>query len=123
MAYLLDGHLTVHASCAHRGRDFSLIRGNENFESPLFFGSPAGIRVITTDIYDAINQSSPPRYQYATSVSFVIMTLLFLIVLLQWKLLKGRSFTTVSGKGYSPASSSSERGAGSPLRFASCFSS
>ena len=80
----------------------SLIRGNENFESPLFFGSPAGIRVITTDIYDAINQSSPPRYQYATSVSFVIMTLLFLIVLLQWKLLKGRSFTTVSGKGYSP---------------------
>ena len=80
----------------------SFIRGIENFESPLFFGSPAGIRVITTDIYDAINQSSPPRYQYATSVSFVIMLLLFLIVILQWKLLKGRSFTTVSGKGYSP---------------------
>jgi len=80
----------------------SFIRGIENFESPLFFGSPAGIRVITTDIYDAINQSSPPRYQYATSVSFVIMALLFLIVLLQWKVLKGRSFTTVSGKGYSP---------------------
>jgi len=80
----------------------SFIRGIENFESPLFFGSPAGIRVVTTDIYDAINQSSPPRYQYATSVSFVIMVLLFLIVVLQWKLLKGRSFTTVSGKGYSP---------------------
>jgi iron(III) transport system permease protein len=80
----------------------SFIRGIENFESPLFFGSPAGIRVITTDIYDSINQSSPPRYQYATAVSFVIMTLLFLIVILQWKLLKGRSFTTVSGKGYSP---------------------
>jgi iron(III) transport system permease protein len=80
----------------------SFIRGIENFESPLFFGSPAGIRVITTDIYDSINQSSPPRYQYATSVSFVIMMLLFLIVILQWKLLKGRSFTTVSGKGYSP---------------------
>src|SRR6201996_5492381 len=80
----------------------SFIRGIENFESPLFFGSPAGIKVITTDIYDSINQSSPPRYQYATSTSFVIMLLLFLIVLLQWKLLKGRSFTTVSGKGYSP---------------------
>jgi iron(III) transport system permease protein len=80
----------------------SFIRGIENFESPLFFGSPAGIRVITTDIYDSINQSSPPQYQYATAVSFIIMTLLFLIVLLQWKLLHGRSFTTVSGKGYSP---------------------
>jgi iron(III) transport system permease protein len=80
----------------------SFIRGIENFESPLFFGSPAGIHVITTEIYDAINQRSPPQYQYATAASFVIMTLLFLIVLLQWGLLRGRSFTTVSGKGYSP---------------------
>src|ERR1700760_1689942 len=80
----------------------SFIRGIENFESPLFFGSPAGIHVITTDIYDSINQRSPPQYQYATAISFVIMALLGLIVLLQWKLLRGRSFTTVSGKGYSP---------------------
>jgi iron(III) transport system permease protein len=84
------------------GAILSFIRGIENFESPLFFGTPAGIHVITTDIYDSINQRSPPQYQYATAVSFVIMALLFLIVLLQWRLLRGRSFTTVSGKGYSP---------------------
>ena len=81
----------------------SFIRGIENFESPLFFGSPAGIRVITTDIYNSINQRSPPQYQYATAISFVIMALLFLIVLLQWRMLRGRSFQTVTGKGYSPA--------------------
>jgi iron(III) transport system permease protein len=81
----------------------SFIRGIENFESPLFFGTPAGIHVITTEIYDSINQRSPPQYQYATAASFVIMALLFLIVLLQWRLLRGRSFVTVSGKGYSPA--------------------
>lgn len=81
----------------------SFIRGIENFESPLFFGTPAGIRVITTDIYDSINQRSPPEYQYATAISFVIMALLFLIVLLQWRILRGRSFETVTGKGYSPA--------------------
>jgi iron(III) transport system permease protein len=80
----------------------SFIRGIENFESPLFFGTPAGIRVITTDIYDSINQRSPPEYQYATAISFVIMALLFLIVLLQWRVLRGRSFQTVTGKGYSP---------------------
>ena len=80
----------------------SFIRGIENFESPLFFGSPAGIHVITTEIYDSINQRSPPQYQYATATSLVIMALLCLIVLLQWKLLRGRSFTTISGKGYSP---------------------
>jgi iron(III) transport system permease protein len=81
----------------------SFIRGIENFESPLFFGMPAGIHVITTEIYDSINQRSPPQYQYATAASFVIMALLFLIVVLQWWLLRGRSFVTVSGKGYSPA--------------------
>ncbi|WP_407160558.1 ABC transporter permease [Bradyrhizobium sp. STM 3557] len=80
----------------------SFIRGIENFESPLFFGTPAGIHVITTEIYDSINQRSPPQYQYATAASFVIMALMFLIVLLQWRLLRGRSFVTVSGKGYSP---------------------
>ena len=81
----------------------SFIRGIENFESPLFFGMPAGIHVITTEIYDSINQRSPPQYQYATAASFVIMALLFLVVVLQWWLLRGRSFVTVSGKGYSPA--------------------
>jgi iron(III) transport system permease protein len=81
----------------------SFIRGIENLESPLFFGSPAGIRVITTDIYDSINQRSPPQYQYATAISFVIMGLMFLIVLLQRWILRGRSFQTVTGKGYSPA--------------------
>ena len=81
----------------------SFMRGIENFESPLFFGSPAGIHVITTDIYDSINQRSPPQYQYATAISFVIMALMFLIILLQWGLLRGRSFQTVTGKGYSPA--------------------
>ena len=81
----------------------SFIRGIENFESPLFFGSPAGIRVITTDIYDSINQRSPPQYQYATAISFVIMALLFLIVLLQRRMLRGRSFQTITGKGYSPS--------------------
>jgi iron(III) transport system permease protein len=81
----------------------SFMRGIENFESPLFFGSPAGIHVITTDIYDSINQRSPPQYQYATAISFVIMALMFLIILLQWSMLRGRSFQTVTGKGYSPA--------------------
>ncbi|CCE10568.1 putative ABC transporter permease protein [Bradyrhizobium sp. STM 3843] len=84
------------------GAILSFIRGIENFESPLFFGTPAGIHVITTEIYDSINQRSPPQYQYATAASFVIMALMFLIVLLQWRLLRGRSFVAVSGKGYSP---------------------
>lgn len=81
----------------------SLIRGIESFESPLFFGLPAGITVITTEIYNAINHRATPAYQYATALSFAIMVMMFLLVIWQWHLLRGRTFTTVTGKGYNPA--------------------
>lgn len=80
----------------------SLIRGIESFESPLFFGTPAKIEVITTEIYNSINHRATPDYQYATALSFAIMVLMFVLVIWQWWLLKGRTFTTVTGKGYSP---------------------
>lgn len=80
----------------------SLIRGIESFESPLFFGTPAKIEVITTEIYNSINHRATPDYQYATALSFAIMVLMFALVVWQWWLLKGRTFTTVTGKGYSP---------------------
>jgi iron(III) transport system permease protein len=77
----------------------SFIRGIESFESPLFFGTPAGITVITTKI----NQRETPDYQYATALSFVILALMCLLVLWQWWVLRGRSFQTVTGKGFRPA--------------------
>lgn len=80
----------------------SFIRGVEAFESPLFFGLPAGIRVVTTEIYESINHRGTPDYQYATALSFLIIALMFLLVAWQWRLLRGRRFETVTGKGYSP---------------------
>jgi iron(III) transport system permease protein len=80
----------------------SFIRGLENFESPLFFGTPAKIEVVTTEIYNSINHQQIPNYQFASALSFVIMALMFLLVIWQWRLLRGKSFQTISGKGYSP---------------------
>jgi iron(III) transport system permease protein len=80
----------------------SIIRGIESFESPLFFGTPAGIKVISTEIYDAINQRAVPEYQPATALAFVIMLLLFSLIVWQWVLLRGKSFQTVTGKGFNP---------------------
>jgi iron(III) transport system permease protein len=80
----------------------SFIRGMESFESAVFFGTPVGIEVLTTKIYNLINQSSQPDYQSATALGFAAMVLLFLLVVLQVRLLGRRSFTTVTGKGYSP---------------------
>ena len=80
----------------------SFIRGIESFESPLFFGTPAGIKVISTEIYDSITQRAVPNYQSATALSFVIMGLMLMLVVWQWAVLRGKSFQTVTGKGFNP---------------------
>src|SRR5438309_1859152 len=80
----------------------SFIRGMESFESAVFFGTPVGINVITTQIYNLITQRAQPDYQSATALGFAAMALMFLLLLLQGRLLGGKSFTTVTGKGYQP---------------------
>lgn len=81
----------------------SFIRGVEAFESPLIFGRPADIYVLTTEIYRAINVTGGlPEYQYATALAFSVLLLMFLLVFFQWWLLGNRSYQTVTGKGYSP---------------------
>jgi iron(III) transport system permease protein len=97
----------------------SFMKGIESFESPLFFGIPVGIRVITTEIYDSINERANPEYQYATALSFAILAFMFLLVIWQWSVLRGRTFHTVTGKGYSP--SVTKLGAWRWLTFAFCI--
>lgn len=80
----------------------SFIRGIESFESPVFFGTPAKIEVMTTKIYHLIHHQAQPQYQSATALAFAAMALMFLLVAWQWRVLGGRSFSTVTGKGYSP---------------------
>jgi iron(III) transport system permease protein len=81
----------------------SFIRGMESFESAVFFGTPVGINVITTQIYNLITQRAQPDYQSATALGFAAMALMFLLLVLQNRLLRGKSFTTVTGKGYQPS--------------------
>ena len=80
----------------------SFIRGIESFESPMFFGTPAGIEVITTKIYNYINRSESPDYQAMSALSFGIVVLMMVIVLWQRHLLGNRSYATVTGKGFRP---------------------
>jgi iron(III) transport system permease protein len=80
----------------------SFIRGVESFESPLFFGLPANIHLVTTEIYRAINHNNVPDYQYATAISISVMALMMLLVFWQWRILANRRFETVTGRGYAP---------------------
>jgi iron(III) transport system permease protein len=80
----------------------AFVRGVEAFESPMFFGTPARIQVLTTEIYNSIHHDTEPDYQAATALALFVMALLSLLILWQWRLLGARSFLTVTGRGYQP---------------------
>jgi iron(III) transport system permease protein len=99
----------------------AFVRGVEAFESPLFFGTPARIDVLTTEIYNLIHHETSPDYQQATAMAILVMSFLLLLIAWQWRLLGGRSFLTVTGRGYKPRITSLGRWRWVTLGFASIF--
>lgn len=78
------------------------VRGLQAFEVPLFLGFPAKIQVLSTRIYEYIGSYSPPRYPEAGALSVTVVAMLIVLVYIQARLLRGRDFVTVTGKGYRP---------------------
>lgn len=94
--------LTLMLPVTTSGFILAFIRGVEAFESPVFFGTPARIHVLTTEIYNSIHHATEPDYQGATALAIFVMALLSLLIVWQWHLLGSRSFLTVTGRGYQP---------------------
>jgi len=70
---------------------------------PAVLGTPANIPVLTTYIFILTNWS-PPLYSTAAAVAIVLMAVTGALVVLQQRVLAGRSFTTVAGKAFRPRS-------------------
>ncbi len=70
---------------------------------PAVLGAPANISVLTTYIFN-LTAWSPPLYSTAAAVAIILMVVTGALVLLQQKVLSGRSFTTVAGKAFRPRS-------------------
>jgi iron(III) transport system permease protein len=70
---------------------------------PAVLGAPANISVLTTYIFKLTNWS-PPLYSTAAAVAIILMVVTGALVLLQQRVLAGRSFTTVAGKAFRPRS-------------------
>src|SRR5207247_3766270 len=68
---------------------------------PSVLGAPGDIPVLTTYIFKLTNWS-PPHYSTAASVAIILMAVTGALVLLQQRVLAGRSFTTVAGKAFRP---------------------
>lgn len=80
----------------------SVIAGFEAFESPLILGQPVGIEVVTTEMYNSLYGRNIADSQTASAFAVVLVAAMSLLVLWQFRLLRGRSFATLSGKGSTP---------------------
>ncbi len=70
---------------------------------PAVLGAPSNIDVLTTYIFKLTNWS-PPLYNTAAAVAVVLMVVTGVLVLLQQKVISGRSYITVAGKAFRPRS-------------------
>jgi iron(III) transport system permease protein len=68
---------------------------------PAVLGAPSNINVLTTYIFKLTNWS-PPLYNTAAAVAVILMVVTGCLVVLQQKVLSGRSYTTVAGKAFRP---------------------
>jgi iron(III) transport system permease protein len=73
------------------------IRSLESLEIEMVLGIPAGIYVIPTKIWDFVHWE-PPLYDRATALCSIFLLLIFLLIWVHAIVLRGREFTTVTGR-------------------------
>lgn len=78
------------------------VRTVGSFAIPLYIGSRENISVVSTKIYDVINETYPTHYTLAAALSAGLLVLTVVLLLLQ-RLLTGRveRYQIVGGRGYS----------------------
>lgn len=75
----------------------ALIRSLEGFEVELYLGVPAGIRVFSTKIQELVT-FEPPQYAPAMALSVPFVVLLIILALLYQRVIRGKSYATLTGK-------------------------
>ena len=77
-----------------------LIRSLEAFEIEQILGTPAGIDVYSTRIYELVSWD-PPRFPEAMALSTFFLGILFLLTLFYSRFTQKRQYATLSGRGVS----------------------
>ncbi len=75
------------------------IRSLESLEIEMVLGIPAGIYVVPTKVWDYIHWE-PPLYDRATALCSIFLFFVFFLIWLHRIFLRGKEFTTVSGRSY-----------------------
>src|SRR5262249_47607535 len=77
-----------------------LIRSLEAFEVEQLLGTPVGIYVYATRIYDLIRYE-PPKFSQAMALSSFVLCILLLLSLCYQHILAKRHYATITGRGMS----------------------
>lgn len=79
------------------------IRAFESFEIPALVGRPAGIPLLTTDIYRVTQVDSPPNYGQAGAYAVALLGIVAVLLAFYNRLsAHAERFQTITGKGYRP---------------------
>ena len=78
----------------------SFVVAMELFEIPQLLGTPANIVVFTTRIYDLAYGGHVANFGAAMVLALILLVLTGSLIVVQLRLLRGRSYTTVSGRGF-----------------------
>lgn len=70
----------------------------EDFPVSMILGFSAGVQTLSSRVYLMMSQS-PPRVNMAAALGVVLMALTILVVVLQNRLVRGKSYATLAGKG------------------------
>lgn len=81
----------------------TFIRSLEAFEIPALVGLPAGIEVMTTQIYLQLSEGYIPEYGNASAYSVILIGIVALCLLPYYRVTQhAHRFTTITGKGFQP---------------------
>jgi iron(III) transport system permease protein len=72
-----------------------------SFEIEVFLGTPAGVYVLTNQIYHHLQEVLPADYSTAFSMSFLLLISALSLVFIYGRVLGQRDYTTVSGRSFS----------------------
>ncbi|MBI2854069.1 MAG: iron ABC transporter permease [Chloroflexi bacterium] len=77
----------------------AFLRMVESFTPEALLGLPANIYVFTTKIYHSISKA-PTDYSSATALAVTLLIITTATLIIQWKLLGKKQFTTITGRGF-----------------------
>ncbi|MBI2848135.1 MAG: iron ABC transporter permease [Chloroflexi bacterium] len=77
----------------------ALIKIMESFEVEMLLGYNAGIFVYSTRVYALIG-SLPADFPQGMALSTVFLAIIMVLIVMQWRLLRQKEFSTISGRGF-----------------------